>query len=131
MTDFSEDTILAFRYGDFHAIQRICELGKEDFVASLLKDNLQISDKSQWKLFHKACKNNYRQMAKTLLDKWNGVNVADPHGSTPLHYACASGNEYMVRLLIKGHLHTRIKNAIFSPKNPFSSESKIGTVFQF
>jgi len=45
-----------------------------------------------------------------LLMKSANVNVADQHGSTPLHRAASKGNTTLVKLLLSYHANTNARD---------------------
>jgi len=51
------------------------------------------------------------QVAEMLLSKNASVNVADGHGSTPLHRAASKGNTTLVKLLLSYQAHPNARDS--------------------
>lgn len=59
---------------------------------------------------HSACKNNYTEIVKILLNADVCVNEQNNDGFTALHYACENGNVEMVKTLLEAGASVKIRN---------------------
>lgn len=59
---------------------------------------------------HIAAANNYRDVAKLLLDRGANIDIIDDEGLTPLHVAAKYGQTKMVKLLVKRNANPRLKS---------------------
>ncbi|XP_071509587.1 unconventional myosin-XVI-like [Diadema antillarum] len=71
----------------------------KDFIAS--GGNVNTANDRGTTLLHIAAANNYREVAKLLLDRGAHVDALDDEGLTPLHVAAKFGQTKMVKLLVK------------------------------
>lgn len=59
---------------------------------------------------HSACKNNYIEIVKLLLNSGVQVNEQNNDGFTALHYACENGNVEIVKSLLQAGANVKIRN---------------------
>ncbi|XP_041482484.1 unconventional myosin-XVI-like isoform X4 [Lytechinus variegatus] len=82
----------------------------KDFIAT--GGNVNTANNRGTTLLHIAAANNYRDVAKLLLDRGANIDVIDDEGITPLHVAAKYGQTKMVKLLVKRNANPRVKNVL-------------------
>ncbi|XP_030837975.1 unconventional myosin-XVI isoform X3 [Strongylocentrotus purpuratus] len=80
----------------------------KDFIAT--GGNVNTVNDRGTTLLHIAAANNYRDVAKLLLDRGANIDIIDDEGLTPLHVAAKYGQTKMVKLLVKRNANPRLKS---------------------
>ncbi|XP_038051268.1 unconventional myosin-XVI-like [Patiria miniata] len=91
--------------------QRDAERMLSDIKEFLLTGgNVNATNDRNTSLLHIAAANNYRAVAKHLLDRHADVDTEDDEGMTPLHLAARFGHTKMVKLLTRRNANPKIIN---------------------
>ncbi|XP_022093502.1 unconventional myosin-XVI-like isoform X2 [Acanthaster planci] len=73
--------------------------------------NVNATNDRNTSLLHIAAANNYRDVAKYLLDHYADVDLEDDEGMTALHLAARFGHTKMIKLLTRRNANPKIANA--------------------
>lgn len=81
-----------------------------DWVQALLKRGANLGEDGQWTALHYAASKGYLSVVEALLKGGAAIDIRSPNSTTPIMMAARSGQEDMVRLLIKRGADTSVVN---------------------